>query len=815
MNSEGPLRRSEAALDLRPWLGAFLILIGATWFMPTEASLRGGVGMPLNVLCFVWFAALLAFFSFQIPSQKLAVLANWSLVDRLWLCFFVWHTLSVLLGWHYRWLEPRPAIGLMWQQLAMAVIYFGGRLIVRAEESRVVVVQCLVALGVGVSLFSWYQYLVVLPEVHQQYRSATELEKIAQLAGAGITDTEPGSRMRELFESRLFNREPFGTFSLTNTLAAILVPAALLALFNGLDEGRCRRWVVATWWLTAWALISGTMALTSSRTAILAFVLTVLMWIANRLRLGAWLPLRGRLAWCGVWMLIGLPIVIVVGLWAVGQSDSRLFSGAPQSVQYRLQYWVASSQMIAARPWFGWGPGNFQSAYAGFQPPEASETIADPHNFFFEIAATAGLPAALIFLTSVALSLYRGREEKTAVSHAIRDSESKSRAGDCESSEGEFSARAESGSSKGPLWQPWLILPGGLTLGLGCSWLGESLPAPLLYLAAAVLLAAGWWAIVRAFPSSAIMSGPAVRNQVSSDAARWALLGLMISLLASGGINYPAIGSCVVLLAAVAVTNAEQDRPQTKRRVEAGWLWRQRATWQVLAIGLAALAAYMYSFDTLPVIRSEWSVQRARQQLAMGNGSAGQHELRIAQQLDPWRGDTHVDLAVLDLMGRANELGDARFRADTDKKLQAAAAYRPASSPARRRFAEAYLQQAAVTRDSSLRRELLKLAKDWLEDAVQRKPVDAGLVAQWSWLQLTLGEEAEAIQSAERVRILGQLNPHPDLRLDQQWFLAIESAIPSSLLTESRPVDRLRNGLVQINVERWIQWVLARDVTAK
>ncbi len=54
--------------------------------------------------------------------------------------------------------------------------------------------------------------------------------------------------------------------------------------------------------------------------------------------------------------------------------------------------------MIADHPWFGCGPGNFKSYYTRYKVPEASETIADPHNFLLEIAATAGVPALTLFL---------------------------------------------------------------------------------------------------------------------------------------------------------------------------------------------------------------------------------------------------------------------------------------------------------------------------------------------------------------------------------------------------------------------------------
>ena len=66
---------------------------------------------------------------------------------------------------------------------------------------------------------------------------------------------------------------------------------------------------------------------------------------------------------------------------------------ASKSFGYRLQYWQSSLQMIADHPLVGCGPGNFQNVYTQYKLPEASEEVADPHNFLLEIWATAGTPA--------------------------------------------------------------------------------------------------------------------------------------------------------------------------------------------------------------------------------------------------------------------------------------------------------------------------------------------------------------------------------------------------------------------------------------
>ena len=63
--------------------------------------------------------------------------------------------------------------------------------------------------------------------------------------------------------------------------------------------------------------------------------------------------------------------------------------------------------MIADHPLLGVGPGNFQDFYTRYKIPQASEEPVDPHNFLVEIAATAGVPAMLLFVAALLLFALR------------------------------------------------------------------------------------------------------------------------------------------------------------------------------------------------------------------------------------------------------------------------------------------------------------------------------------------------------------------------------------------------------------------------
>ena len=97
--------------------------------------------------------------------------------------------------------------------------------------------------------------------------------------------------------------------------------------------------------------------------------------------------------------VVGLTVAVLLTMGiAVGGLDRQVFSEASKSLGYRAQYWQSTMRMIAECPLTGCGPGNFQYEYTRFKLPEASEEVADPHNFLLEVWATAGTPAMLALL---------------------------------------------------------------------------------------------------------------------------------------------------------------------------------------------------------------------------------------------------------------------------------------------------------------------------------------------------------------------------------------------------------------------------------
>jgi hypothetical protein len=164
------------------------------------------------------------------------------------------------------------------------------------------------------------------------------------------------------------------------------------------------------WGFLALAFAS-VLILTKSRTAIVAALLglIVLEWMKRRSIHASSkeeTPFRStgrtrRLAIGGA-----LVCAACLGLVLAWQGDRLVISEAPKSLAFRLQYWRSAARMIASGPWWGVGPGNFQSVYGQFREPTASEQIADPHQWWLEAAAAGGIPAGLLLTAAIGTALY-------------------------------------------------------------------------------------------------------------------------------------------------------------------------------------------------------------------------------------------------------------------------------------------------------------------------------------------------------------------------------------------------------------------------
>ena len=224
---------------------------------------------------------------------------------------------------------------------------------------------------------------------------------------------EPGTFQQFLFEHRLYTqgvrgffttRNSAGSFALMASFAAIALFIEKLSLKNPAINRGAKYSAPPLHLLacgTAAATVIFGLALTCSKGAILGSLFAAALFIT-------YLYFGRRLKAHKKAILIVCLLSIIAGSWLVisyGLKHNRLPGGSGMLV--RWQYWHASAKMYADHPLTGVGPGNFADFYPHYKPPEALESVADPHNFILSILTQYGPLGLAGFLAMILVPLWR------------------------------------------------------------------------------------------------------------------------------------------------------------------------------------------------------------------------------------------------------------------------------------------------------------------------------------------------------------------------------------------------------------------------
>ena len=729
-----------------------------------------------------------------------------SSVDMLLGLFFVWFAGSAA-----RMIDMahgRPAINVTWAWLGGGGLWFLARQSLRAPQTLRAMAAVLCAVAAGLASYSFYQCGYQMPRDRAAFRRDPE----AVLREAGIVAPE-GSPIREQFRNRVESREPIATFALTNSLAGYLLPSLVICLAgvaaarygwqtrHAVDpletnapsktpvkrpggtprEGRESRVhntsPIAIAWTVAAIAVAGCLLLTKSRSA---YVATLFAGAAI-----GWNLLRGgeRIGWKIPMAVVGTSAVLTVLAAATGFLDIQVLSEARLSLGYRWEYWTSTIAMIRDFPLNGCGAGNYQSFYTAYKLPQASEVVADPHNFVFELAAIAGVPALAAWLAAFALwlaTIVRGTTHSRSgpsVTETVPLAETP--AFDRASATGSAALSAMGSAASGSLEQ--LVEPDTS----GAVWVGAALGLPLAAIAgmlagyppSAMLLATG------VPPAFALLFGLRrwVREgELPAFALPVATLAVLVNLLAAGGIGFPAVATGWWLVGAMGLNRVE--------RTQLGWV-APRWLWGVVAASVGMLVIAFYLTCYRPVFESQSRIAAATLAGERGDLRAVLDELQAAADADPWSSAAWVQLAGF------------RHR----QWLEGGA------SPAREEFERAVLE--ALRRDHrahSLRRELGDLFLDayakmgdraalgdavaLYRDAIALYPNHAPHHAQLACALWAAGERNAGRVAAREALRLDALNPHREQKLDAQRLRTVESA------TSARPKSA--------NAREWVEWIV-------
>ena len=736
-----PAETRPPADGLRPWcLGGLACLVVATPLLPTETVQLGGSAMAMILL---W---LLLFFVWAIAGAAAGQL-SWRGGLTLWmlLLFLAWHSLSALVMARYG--QPRAAINMLWQWLSFGICFCLTRQLVRTAAERRALVAVMMAVAVGLSALGYYQYFREHPLMREQYRNNPE--KV--IRDAGII-APAGTPQRDAFENRLNSTEPFATFALTNSLAGFLSPWLIMALGIGITNfsrvESSPRTKVAT--LVTAVIIAGCLVLTKSRTAWIA-VLAGIALLAVYGRRSGWRP-----DWRIVTGMIAAAVFLPFLGFVIGGLDSFVILEASKAMLYRVQYWRSTAQMIADFPIFGCGPGNFQQYYTAYKLPEASETIAEPHNFIMEIWATAGTPALVLFVAFWLCFVWQvwRAQQLPASSKPFGEDESM-------------------GCVRSIYWGG---LAGGLFAYVACMYLEGYVLSPGL--------------LVFGFPLAAVaivLWHPWVLH------GRWtiavpaiAIAVVLINLLAAGGISFASVANTLWVLAALVVSQAESqpvERFLTRR----------------LALVLALL-----TLGTIGIFTKVGYLPQLNSQTWLADGDTRRSERRPAEAMASFRQAIAADPYSQDGWERLADLAHEGWLATGDREYfrtfhdatQRMLALNPRSSFAHAQVGRWWL---AAYRHFG-QEQLLAEAVASYGIATQRYPNYNLGHAELAWVLHLAGRDAEAAKEAANALRLDEMMPHQEQKLGRQRVYDAPRALPDQ---RALPGDRTAEQLMrQIRTEK-------------
>jgi len=754
-----------------PLAGLAALLVAAP-LVPSEGTAELGVGsIWVMVALLVCAGGLLA----ALILRRTDV--GFGGIDALAAVLFAWVAVSALVMAGQG--HARATINMAWQWAGFGVLFFLGRHLLREPAAVRAVCAVMIGLAVCLSALGFYQYFYSMPATRAEFARNPE----AMLREAGVNPT-PGSPERKLFEDRLNSTEPLATFALANSLAGLLAPWLIVAMgiavaewgsaktrsptglktgtgtdrpdrsqspFSGTDRPDrsqsplmdARRAGVVLAAGAAVVCIGLCVLLTKSRTALLALGLGVCLLAASRR------PVRRLFTWR---LLLAAVVIggLVGGAIAAGVWDRLVLTETPKSLLYRLEYWRATAAMIADHPWFGCGPGNFQHYYTQYKLPEASESIADPHNLFFEVAATAGLPALLALVAALAIAGWR-----------------------CWVASGAANGRSEAGSGTGSNHSGTRDDPPHRQAADPVS-AASAATAPTIaagvYVGSLAGVVLGWWTgfvfglapdvglFIWGVPVAALLAAAlhpwTVRGRMPATIPWLALLVLTVNFLAAGGISFAGTAPSWWLLLAVAVNSTEAaGSRRSLPPVVVG----------LLAAGVLSLVVVCFLTLYAPVLRCRAKVDEGLALLRASRFAEAEAAFRESAEVDPYAAAPWESLTTL-YHSVALDSGVPEALARFETALEETLRRNPHAHSLRKASGDWRLALFARWGE---RRQWNEAIGAYIQ-SLQLYPNHAYGHAQLAWAYHLGGDERSANREATEALRLDSLNPHREKKLCHQ-----------------------------------------------
>ncbi len=691
---------------------------GPTPLVPAEWLSRADAILMASAVALIVATPLIASEGAVPRSTHVVLVMGWLLLTAAWLvqsllrprpvwhlgpaggallAFLCLHSLSAVVRLQAG--HARLTLNALWLWVSLGLLFLAIRQLARSEIQQRAVCGVLLALAAGLAAIGFYQVGYSNPKLRAEF--ANNPDEMLRREGEYAP---PGSPQREHVENRVASLEPIGPFALTNSLAGFLAPCLVLLVGLAVPIQRVIMHRPLGWFGIGLLIlmVAGCLLLTKSRAAYLAVAAGLCLLTLMKVTSVTWRHWKGiAAAAAGLAMIAGVFV-------AFGGLDRQVLTEAPKSFLYRVEYWRATGSMIAQHPWFGCGPGNFQEFYTQHKLPEASETVADPHNFLLEVAATAGLPALCVFLLVGVAVLWQLRPY-------LADEVDRSDA----HGPAKGSAPADAGRRQ---WVPIYAGVGiGILLAFPAGWAGDMPVNPEILWVMPLAAGTTLWFLHPWVIGGTLTCGPLLVAAAT----------LLVNLSAAGGIAFPGVAEVLWILLALALTVAETGRSQ-HTPAPYGLTFGKRG----LTVGLAgslllALLSYLSMYRPVLAAREPFA-----QALTTTNANESLKKCLVAAQADPWWAEPCELYAELLCRQWMADPSDARLQ-EFDQALAAWLQRDRHSSLLYRRCGDWLILMYA----SSGRQDLLPRAIDAHSQAVRLYPNSNVLRHSWrgtiSWLATT------------------------------------------------------------------------------
>lgn len=645
------------------------------------------------------------------------------IVDALAWSLAGWMTLSLVFNAHHA--NVRLGINELGWWLATAALISISRRVAAFPMPAFLLLRLIIGVSLGIAIYGWHQWFIGFPEMIAQYKANPE----AMLRQMGIVADE-NSATRIVFENRLYDGGPTGTFALANSMAAMLVGGMVAMIGLLVVEWSRLNAMRRSVWIVAIAIVGGMVLASRSRSAMVAIAAVILWLLITQLRNQKWLVIaivRRRRVWIAATAFASLGIAGLV----YAMRNSEWVQQAPASLAIRFRYWMACGKMFLESPWFGVGPGQFKSSYEAYRAETSMEQIADPHQFLLQTLTAGGLPSLLILLALLALMLviYRqrsrviGEDRKPFTPTSAPDSE------------------ANGVASGAVMFGILFAIIGVWVIGSAIGQLPTVEPALLGTIIAIIFSAVVW------YHGDAEVSGE--QWNAAKKIAGYGAFAIGVDQLASGGMTVPGVSVIAWMLLGIAVPvefQAGLSPHRGSENLSASDGWRR----YLLIAASVALIATWYFVGVSPIERSKHEQNQFAAAWANGRVDVATQSLQQAALADRWDVTPVLQLANA---YRTLAATDLQRREEWEEKWLAAeseAASRSSRDPVvMRQLGDHRLFHYQQWGE----RAMLEAAGKWYGRAVELSPSHEAYAAQWAEVLRALGDRRAQEIATRAIRL--------------------------------------------------------------